>query len=632
MSGAAGCGFQFRLLGKHRQWRWWVRFFLVGGVAWIIIGLSTDLLAAGVRWFPAGLWFGKASRLAWLAFAMLIVNTIPSYLALAIAAIKNKPSLERRQLRLVLIANLFTYSGIPFDGALAYGYGVIPLSWLLAGLGSVLVLRAMLVEDLLRVRAVDTTAPALVLHLAFAILLGWVSLRMLGDGVPWWLATVVLGLAFASVRITIAVIGLINRGARGTESTLDRLLNQLVQRARPLEAEPDVAKLGADVIELGIGVRTEILLAAAEDYSWTTASGERLGDDATPDPLLGGWLAEQRHAIFADELDKAPDDLRSLARGLFERHAAAAIVPVVTHDDLLALVVVPGGRRVRGRDLRFLERACERLGEALVHARMAQRAALRATLARQVELAATVQAQLLPPKGPHVLGDITVVGTWLPASRCAGDFWGTYPLGDRRVLVAIGDVTGHGIASSMVTAAAAAAVDVTVRRQGSALDLVQLMTAVDTAVRRVGRGQLAMTCFASILDPDAQEIRFVSCGSTTPYVVRPETDVDLQALVSRGNPLGGGGVAVPKVQHKPLRAGDLIVWYTDGVIEALDPVGEPFGDRRLQRMLRRLDRGNFSPLAVHDLVYAGVAAHRAGRARDDDETLVVAQWQPKEAR
>ena len=64
------------------------------------------------------------------------------------------------------------------------------------------------------------------------------------------------------------------------------------------------------------------------------------------------------------------------------------------------------------------------------------------------------------------------------------------------------------------------------------------------------------------------------------------------------------------------------------MIEAKDAGGEAFGDRRLQRMLRRLDRANIAAPAVHELLYAGVAAHRAGRPREDDETLVVAQWQP----
>ena len=117
------------------------------------------------------------------------------------------------------------------------------------------------------------------------------------------------------------------------------------------------------------------------------------------------------------------------------------------------------------------------------------------------------------------------------------------------MLVAIGDVTGHGVASAMVTAAAIGACDVCVRRSGAALDLAELVAALDAAVRRVGGGELAMTCFAAILDPAAREIRFVSCGHTAPYLCRPtDKAVELHALVGRGNPLGTG---VPTARARP---------------------------------------------------------------------------------
>nr|MBA3821759.1 SpoIIE family protein phosphatase [Deltaproteobacteria bacterium] len=274
---------------------------------------------------------------------------------------------------------------------------------------------------------------------------------------------------------------------------------------------------------------------------------------------------------------------------------------------------------------------------ALLHARMAQRAGERAALAREVELAATVQAELLPGKGPHVHGSISVVGSWQPATRCAGDFWGHYPLPDGRVLIAIGDVTGHGVASAMVTAAAIGACDVCVRRSGADLDLAELALALDAAVRRVGGGELAMTCFASIVDPVAHSIVYVSCGHTTPYLCRaattdstePASKIELHALIGRGNLLGVGIPTAPRIVERSLEAGDLVVWYTDGVIEAQDPAGKPYGDRRLQLLLKRLDRSRLlepqAPLAIHDLVQAGVAAHRAGRPLEDDETVVVAQ-------
>jgi sigma-B regulation protein RsbU (phosphoserine phosphatase) len=198
-----------------------------------------------------------------------------------------------------------------------------------------------------------------------------------------------------------------------------------------------------------------------------------------------------------------------------------------------------------------------------------------------------------------------------------------HPLDGDRVLVTIGDVTGHGVASAMVTAAAVGACDVFVRRASAQLDLSALVHALDAAVRRVGGGELAMTCFASILDPGAGTISYVSCGHTAPYLVR---GLELHALVGRGNLLGVGVPFAPKVLQRPFEAGDLVVWYTDGVIEAQDPAGKPFGDRRLQHLLKKLDRSRVSPQAVHDVIQAGVGAHRAGHPLADDETVVVAQW------
>ena len=77
-----------------------------------------------------------------------------------------------------------------------------------------------------------------------------------------------------------------------------------------------------------------------------------------------------------------------------------------------------------------------------------------------------------------------------------------------------------------------------------------------------------------------------------------------------------------------MQAGDLLVWYTDGVIDAQDPAGTPFGDRRLQHLLKRLDKARLSPNAVHAVVQSGVAAHRAGHPLADDETVVIAHVVP----
>lgn len=628
MAAATGTGLQLALIGQYRRFRYLLWLLIASAGIWMVVSSTSDAAVGSVRRL-AGFWYPDAGPWAWLALIHTMILSIGGFCGLGWVALRSPPSDERRQLRAAFFANLITYSGL-VDVSLAYGVGVFPLGWLLSGIGSLLVVRALIVEDLLRVRAIDTTAPLLVVHFAGGALLGWVTLSLLPAGAPWWMKSLGLIVSLFAVRMLVTTFALMDRGARTSGGPLERLLGQLVTRARLLTEAPPIAQLAIDIIDLGVGTRATVLLASEEDWAFTSQTGEPLGDELQPDPLIVSWLAEERGLwmLFADELDAVPPDLQDAVRDLLERHRARAFVLVRSGDELIALIAIPRTlRRFRGSQLEFLARVSERLAEALLHARMARHAAQRAVLAREVELAATVQGELLPGKGPHVLGGITVVGSWRPATRCAGDFWGVYPLADQRVLIAIADVTGHGVASAMVTAGVAGACDVWVRRAAHSLDLAELIGVLDAAVRRIGGGELAMTCFAAILDPPAKEIRFVSCGHPAPYLCRTGTagTLEISALVGRGNLLGAGVPATPKVQQRPLEAGDLVVWYTDGVIDALDPAGKAYGDRRLQQLLRKLDRAQLAPAIIHDIVQAGVATHRAGRPLVDDETVVVAQ-------
>lgn len=639
LAAACGTGFQLSLLREPRRYRALVWFAIANAVIWIPLGMTSSLVLDDVRWLDAGLWYPVAGRWAWAGVLHTVLLSLGGFIALGGAALRETRPADRRRLRAALVANLVTYAGLT-DLALAYGIGVFPLGWLLSGVGCLLVVRALVVDDLLRVRAIDTTAPRIVLHFAGGALLAWVSLAVLGPGAPWWGRAATVALSFVGVRTTIATFALIARGGRTADGPLERLLAQLVGRARAASDPAAIAGLAIEAVDLGIGVRPVVLLASEQDWGWTRvaagAETTRLADADAPDPLVASWLAEDRGRdlraalVFADDLERAPAELRPLLAALLEHHGAQVVVPVRSADELLALIALPAARRrPRGRALAFVQRAADRLAEALLHARMAVRAAERARLAREVELAATVQAALLPGRGAHVHGAVTVVGSWRPATRCAGDLWGVYPLGDGRTLVAIGDVTGHGVASAMVTAAAVGACEVYVRRARPAIDLRALVAALDAAVRQVGGGELAMTLCAAVLDPAGGEITYVSCGHPAAYVCRPgAAGIELAALVGRGNPLATGASAVPRVAVRPLGAGDLVVWYTDGVIEAHDPSGAPYGDRRLQRLLKRLDARRLAAGAVHDVILASVAAHRAGAAPTDDETIVVAEVRP----
>src|SRR5213078_2609799 len=151
-----------------------------------------------------------------------LAMTVPGFAMLGHAALTNPPSEERRQLRAALVANLVVYSGL-VDVSIAYGVDMYPIGWLLSGIGSLLVVRALIVEDLLRVRAVDTAAPLLVVHFAGGTLLGWVTLSLLPHDAPWWMLATVILISLIGVRLVVTTFALIDRGARHGGGPLERL-------------------------------------------------------------------------------------------------------------------------------------------------------------------------------------------------------------------------------------------------------------------------------------------------------------------------------------------------------------------------------------------------------------------------
>ncbi|MCX5742544.1 MAG: hypothetical protein NT062_08615, partial [Proteobacteria bacterium] len=377
LAAAAGTGFQLALIRKYRRYRVLVWLGMVTAGGWVIVGSLTDAAISGVHRLPVGLWSPNAGPWAPIALVHTVLLSIGGFTALTRAALDSRPSEERRQLRLALVANLVTYAGL-VDVLMAYGIGTFPVGWLLSGIGSLLLLRAILVEDLLRVRAVDTSVPRLVAHFAVAVLLVWVALARVGTSSTWWGTTATILQCFLGVRVAIAIVGLFNRGARESYGgPLDRLLAQFVTRTRALSAGVEIASLATEIVDLGLGAKSTVLLASEADWGFTLPDGTRLADDDTPDPLLGSWLVEHHRTVFSNDPEQElPADLAPMLEAFLERQRARAIVPVRSGDELVALIVVPRpGARLRGAGLAFVERLADRPAEALIHARMAVRAA-----------------------------------------------------------------------------------------------------------------------------------------------------------------------------------------------------------------------------------------------------------------
>jgi sigma-B regulation protein RsbU (phosphoserine phosphatase) len=247
---------------------------------------------------------------------------------------------------------------------------------------------------------------------------------------------------------------------------------------------------------------------------------------------------------------------------------------------------------------------------------------------RDLEMARTVQDFLVPAGEVLEHGPVKVAGHFQPATQCGGDWWTVHDLPGDKVLLIIGDVTGHGVPAAMITAAAKSACDVGRALEGARLTPARLLELMNRAIYESARRKFVMTCFACTIDVKTRVITYANAGHNFPYLYRTpsvlkEGEAEFTVLMSRGNRLGDIPESTFSESTQALRPGDRLLFFTDGLIECENPAGEEFGEKRLRLALRQT--GELPPGAMRDAMMQQALQFYGDRPRKDDITLVVAQ-------
>jgi serine phosphatase RsbU (regulator of sigma subunit) len=253
--------------------------------------------------------------------------------------------------------------------------------------------------------------------------------------------------------------------------------------------------------------------------------------------------------------------------------------------------------------------------------------AAKAVLEKELELASTIQETLVPSSEIIEHGPVKVAGHFQPATQCGGDWWAVHELPGDKVLVIIGDVTGHGVPAAMITAAAKAACDVGRLLEGARLTPSRLLELMNHAIFESARRKFVMTCFASIIDTRTRTISYANAGHNFPYLYRnpnslQQGEAEFTVLMSRGNRLGDIPDSTFAESTQQLRAGDKLVFFTDGLIECENAANEEYGEKRLRLAIRQ--SADQPPKGMRDAMMQQAAQFYADRPRKDDITLVVA--------
>lgn len=242
-------------------------------------------------------------------------------------------------------------------------------------------------------------------------------------------------------------------------------------------------------------------------------------------------------------------------------------------------------------------------------------------LERQTELARQVQRDLLP-SGDVVLEKLDFAAECAPAQQVGGDFYDAFSDGQGRIALVLGDVSGKGLPAAVVVGLLLGAVRASGWMGGG--------DEHESASRRLSellRTRTSLERFASLFwcyyDGTAQVLHYVKAGHLPPMLVRQNKggELEIQRLTEGGPVLGLLKDADYRQGHAAVRPGDLLVLYSDGVVEAESASGEQFDEARLLAVLR----GNWGRTAaeIRDEMLRRVRRFLDKGQAQDDLTLVV---------
>jgi hypothetical protein len=234
----------------------------------------------------------------------------------------------------------------------------------------------------------------------------------------------------------------------------------------------------------------------------------------------------------------------------------------------------------------------------------------------EIDAANRIQSALLPPFDPQ-LDKVSIASHYQAASEIGGDYYDFLTLPDGRLGIAFGDVAGHGLTSGIIMAMAKSALLVQIGHDHTPSKVMEVLnqTVIRTAPKR-----MLMTFFFGLLDPVKRTLLFSSAGHLDPYVFRADSG-RLEALSAWGYPLGVRRREPFQEHSVSFETGDRLILYSDGLIEAIDDAGEPFGFDRFEQIIRR--HGKKTAVELRQSLLGAVRKFTANRPPEDDQTLVV---------
>ncbi len=414
------------------------------------------------------------------------------------------------------------------------------------------------------------------------------------------------------------------------EDSLDRMFlrdpsdyrNVLRALGRELQTTIDLE----DLLSRSVRTLTEALLLRSSYIVALTADGPVVrtgaGEPMSGDSLDG--VAEMLPRLSTQDpsyrLSDPVDGLRRVDRELLVRRLGVELmVPLRWRNETLGLVLL--GEKLTGteftsEDVSLLNNLGSQMGVSLQNALLLRDRVRVARIEEELNLARQIKQTFLKSDFPS-LPRCEVHGVNLPSRQVGGDYYDVVSAPDGSFLVAIADVAGKGVPAALLSSMLQAALRTQARSVESPADILRNINAL--VYRSTAVHQFA-TFFLARVSPDGRRMTFCNAGHNWPALLR--RNGERMWLQTGGTILGIMEDVELQEDSLELSAGDLLVFYTDGISEATNVDGELYTEERLVEFVSGLPPA-LNPEAVAMSILKEIERHLGRLEAQDDRTLVV---------
>src|SRR3984957_5183314 len=364
------------------------------------------------------------------------------------------------------------------------------------------------------------------------------------------------------------------------------------------------------------------------DFSETSGTVQQLRREASPERI---YFDDEKSWVNSPLLtEQEPLTLISLDPQL--------LIPLTVKQKLLGIISL-GQKRSEAPysngDVRLLKSVAMQTALALSNAELTSAIGIeigrREKLNREIEIAREVQERLFPQHLPEIAG-LDYFGRCRTALGVGGDYYDFLALPDGKLGVALGDVSGKGIAAALTMASLQASLRADAMRAGN--DIAGFITRVNAMLYDASTEDRYATLFYAQYDPATHRLSYVNAGHCPPILLRSAAkNGPKNGIVERLDQAGGTVVGLIlecayEQAEVSLSPGDLLVIYTDGFSEAMNPHLEEWGEHRLIGAIVGCD-GLPAKDSITKIMQAA-DAFASGAPQSDDMTLVILRALPGE--